>query len=542
MADRERAAAVRAAARADRERAAAVRAAARAAAMAARAALRAAKALLPMSEEAKQKKAKEQLGRHAMMVAKGLGARGVSRQDTQVNHFAENRSGVYSAETIALLQHLQTLPAVAPGAPLSSTELVQEAIRIALRNAMPTPPPDAKLLQALHYILLVLHHVFDTSTAQPTYAGEALRRGACEARGRGPGILSWDPEPRHDAALSALPKLLVDSRLARIPSPPHAPPPHAPAPAPAPPSTLPPKPSPRHTLPLQHAQTILIRCGGFAIYLVVRLLGDDSTTFTEFSARVKLIFDQLFFTFSNVDGRRASSLTSAMSRLTNSYLQERVQRLHKRHALTDAELTVFVKINLGADFNQFVLVDLNGPKLAEMLTWFSPSAHEDVRPACCWGAESLMGKNRGVEDVVIDEATLRALFGRLASVEHVAVQARKFRGSAKQLRLVGGEASAVDEEPLFPEAEVEAEAEAEAEAEEEAEAEAEEEEVAAEQAEAAAEAEAEAEAEAGAGAGAEAEARAEAEAEARAVGVAPALCEIAASAWADSAVSLWELR
>ena len=51
--------------------------------------------------------------------------------------------------------------------------------------------------------------------------------------------------------------------------------------------------------------------------------------------------------------------------------------------------------------------------------------------------------------------------------------AQKFRGSAKQLRLVGGEASEVGEEPLFPEAEVEAEAEAEAEAEEEAEAEAE---------------------------------------------------------------------
>ena len=63
------------------------------------------------------------------------------------------------------------------------------------------------------------------------------------------------------------------------------------------------------------------------MYLRVKILGDASTTYTEFSARVKLIFDQLFFTFAKVEGQRASSITSAMSRLTNEYLQERVRRL-----------------------------------------------------------------------------------------------------------------------------------------------------------------------------------------------------------------------
>ena len=119
-----------------------------------------------------------------------------------------------------------------------------------------------------------------------------------------------------------------------------------------------------------------------------------------------------------------------MSRLTDEYLQERVRRLHtSRHAITEAELRVFVTTNLGEEFKKIVLTELRGPKVAEMLTWFSPSGHEELRPACCWAAESLMGKHRGFESVVVDEDILRGLFGRLASAEHVAVQARKFRGT-----------------------------------------------------------------------------------------------------------------
>ena len=102
-------------------------------------------------------------------------------------------------------------------------------------------------------------------------------------------------------------------------------------------------------------------------------------------------------------------------------------------------MRVFVTTNLGEEFKKFVLNKLRGPKVAAMLTWFSPSGHEKLRPACCWAAESLMGKHRGFESVVIDEDILRGLFGRLASAEHVAVQARAFRGSAKQLRLLDGE-------------------------------------------------------------------------------------------------------
>ena len=85
------------------------------------------------------------------MIAKGVGGRGVSREGNQVNHFPEHRAEVYSEKMSSYLAPLQTLPAVDPDAQLQGHQLVQEAIRVALRNAMPTPPPEAKLLQALHY-------------------------------------------------------------------------------------------------------------------------------------------------------------------------------------------------------------------------------------------------------------------------------------------------------------------------------------------------------------------------------------------------------
>ena len=88
--------------------------------------------------------------RHAVMIAKGIGARGVSREGNQVNHFGEHRAEVYSETISSYLAHLQTLPAVNPAAQLLGLQLVQETIRVALRNAMPTPPPEAKQMQALH--------------------------------------------------------------------------------------------------------------------------------------------------------------------------------------------------------------------------------------------------------------------------------------------------------------------------------------------------------------------------------------------------------
>ena len=72
-------------------------------------------------------------------------------------------------------------------------------------------------------------------------------------------------------------------------------------------------------------------------------------------------------------------------------------------------MRVFVTTNLGEEFKKFVLNKLRGPKVAEMLTWFSPSGHEKLRPACCWAAESLMGKHRGFESVV-NSSSMRTYF------------------------------------------------------------------------------------------------------------------------------------
>ena len=214
------------------------------------------------------------------------------------------------------------------------------------------------------------------------------------------------------------------------------------------------------------------------MYLVVSMLGDGLGTFAEFSSRVKTIFDALFFTFSTVKGRRASSLTSTVSRLTNEYLQERVRRLcEDRGALTAEEAAAFIDVNLCDDFKRFMFVDLHGPKSAELLTWLPTFTHGRMRPGCCWGIESMMGKTHGNEDVCIDEEILRGLFGALASAEHVADEARKFRGSMTALRTAEAAAEAAE----AAEAEAEAEVEAEVEAEEEAEAEAEAEEAEAEE-------------------------------------------------------------
>ena len=72
-------------------------------------------------------------------------------------------------------------------------------------------------------------------------------------------------------------------------------------------------------------------------------------------------------------------------------------------------MRVFVTTNLGEEFKKFVLNKLRGPKVAAMLTWFSPSGHEKLRPACCWAAESLMGKHRGFESVV-NSSSMRTYF------------------------------------------------------------------------------------------------------------------------------------
>ena len=192
------------------------------------------------------------------MISKGIGGRGVSREGHQVNHFTEHRAEVYSEKMISYLAPLQTLPAVDPDAQLQCHQLVQEIIRVALRNAMPTPPPEAKLLQALHYrcdvhtIMMVpsasyhdddmyrlwicdgwyvlpscMRHILGRATQ--FLAGEALRRDAREARRWGPGILSWSRELRQYVALSTLSELLV---------------------------RFPPPPLHRHHMhPLQHAQT-----------------------------------------------------------------------------------------------------------------------------------------------------------------------------------------------------------------------------------------------------------------------------------------------
>ena len=84
--------------------------------------------------------------------------------------------------------------------------------------------------------------------------------------------------------------------------------------------------------------------------------------------QIKTIFDALFFTFSAVEGRRASSLTSAMSRLTSKYLLDRVQALVTAEVLTQAEGAQLSDTDIGAGFKKIVMEDLHGPKSGELLT------------------------------------------------------------------------------------------------------------------------------------------------------------------------------
>ena len=114
-----------------------------------------------------------------------------------------------------------------------------------------------------------------------------------------------------------------------------------------------------------------------------------------FSARIKNIFDALFYTCSAVKGCRASSLISAMSRLTSEYLLARVQALVTADVMTQAEGAQLSDTDLGAGFKKFVMEDLHGPKSGELLTWFPTFTHKRLRPAMCWGGESLQGKTVG---------------------------------------------------------------------------------------------------------------------------------------------------